>query len=46
MKAIKIEHATSQKLERLSVERNQSKASIALEACEKIFGQGVPHRKA
>ena len=44
MKKIQIEKEVSDKLEAQSVIHNRSKASIALEACEKIFGQGVPHR--
>lgn len=45
MKKIKIDKAVSNELERMSVEQNKSKSSIALSACEKFFAKGVPHRK-
>ena len=38
-----IDKETSDKLESLSLERTQSKGTIALELCEFFFGEGVPH---
>ncbi|MCQ2395592.1 MAG: hypothetical protein MJ249_15030 [Kiritimatiellae bacterium] len=38
MKKIGIDSKSALKLERLSLLKNKSKASIAVEACEKFFG--------
>ena len=38
MKLIKIESESGRKLEILSLVKNKSKASVALEAAEKFFG--------
>ena len=41
---IEIDYDDNEKLEALSLERNQSKGFIALLLCENFFGSGVPHR--
>lgn len=46
MKKIKIDKAVSNTLERMSVEQNKSKSSIAVEACKNFLSKGVPHRKS
>lgn len=38
-----IDADTNDTLERLSVERNESKGSIALSICENFFGKGGAH---
>lgn len=41
-----VDKETSDRLEELSLERDKSKASVALELCEFFFGPGVPHRES
>lgn len=43
MKIEKIDVDVSEKLEKLSLDFNKSKGSVALLLAEKFFGRGVPH---
>lgn len=45
MRIVTIDEESSKRLEELSVQKDKSKGSIALEICEFFFGQGVPHPK-
>ena len=42
---VEIDCEDNEKLEVLSLERNQSKGFVALLLCEFFFGSGVPHRE-
>lgn len=42
---VEIDTEDNEKLEAISLERNQSKGFIALLLCEFFFGSGVPHQK-
>lgn len=41
-----IDQETNDRLEELSLDRDKSKASVALDLCEFFFGSGVPHRES
>ena len=43
--SIDIDKDVNDRLEVLSLERNQSKGFVALTLCEIFFGKGVPHRQ-
>ena len=46
MRIEQIDEKTNIRLEELSLERNESKGSVAVWLCENFFAGGVPHREA